>query len=146
MAKRGLQTLPHRHIHAHTTTESKLHTRAARIRGKASIATAVTQATGGFIKPEITNRQVTAGPAFPLLSPHWAFLSLYVALLHMTHCCRNGGKKRSLWLLHSWSLTVGLYTDAPAEGLYVPVALQVWIFFFAMRSLIDGRHLKTFWL
>lgn len=110
MAKRGLQTLPHCHIHAHTTTESKLHTRAARIRGKASIATAVTQTTGGFIKPEITNRQVTAGPAFPLLSPHWAFLSFYVALLHMTHCCRNGGKKKKSlaaalvvtdrWLVH----------------------------------------------
>lgn len=135
VAKRGLQNASTpSHSHTHTQQPSQNCTQEQReFEGKRALPPQVTQATGGFIKPEITNRQVTAGPAFPLLSPHWAFLSLYVAWL--TAAGMEQKKKRSLWVLHLWSLTVGLYTDAPAEGLYVPVALQLWIFFFCHEDL-----------
>lgn len=93
----------------------------------------------------IRRENVTAPLAFPFLTPHLAFLSLYLALLQPTQGCKdvvNCKKKRrrivftwqaGLHLLWQRSLTIGLYSasffrrpplDAPTEGLYVLVALK----------------------
>lgn len=115
-----LQTLPHRHVHAPTITESKLYPRTARNQGKARIAAVgfLPQVTHGHWRVDqawdSSQGAVTAGPVFcqdqRFSSRRLTGLSVPSALHYCTWLAAARMEKRKL-------LTVGFSTDVPAEGL-----------------------------